>query len=76
MNWQQWYDAYEFYAVASGASSKSEKVQRSLFLHVAGSEAQKAYKTMQIPSEDRDKIKPLIQTFKEYCEKSNITVTR
>ena len=77
MNWQAWYDAYEFYAVASGASSKGEKVQCSLFLHVAGPEAQKAYRTMNIPSEDKDKIKPLVKAFKEYCEKkTNITVIR
>ena len=74
MNWEQWYDAYEFYAVASGASSKSEHVHCSLSLHVAGPEAQTAYKTKHIPSEDRGKIKPLIQAFKDYCKKTNITV--
>ena len=56
---------------------KSEKVQCFTFLHVAGSEAQKVFRTFQMEGSEKDKINPLIQAFKNYCEgKANITVTR
>ena len=46
-------------------------------MHVARPEAQKIYQTMNFTTEDKDKIKPLVAAFNEYCErKTNITITR
>ena len=76
-NWTTWIRAFEYYCVASGVSSKAERVQCCLFLHVAGPEAQKVYANMEVEPSDRDKITPLTQAFREYCMgKANITVTR
>ena len=77
LNWKAWYNAYDVYATAAGVSNKPERVQCCVFLHVAGLEAQKVFRTLNIESEDRDKITPLIDAFREYCVgKTNITVTR
>ena len=74
-NWKTWINAYEIYAGATGASSKSEKVQCFHFLHVAGADAQKLYHTLDIA--DKDKIHSLTEAFREYCAgKANITVVR
>ena len=42
---------------------KAEKVLCCVFLHVAGPEVKKLY---HIDSDERDKIKPLTNTFREY----------
>ena len=76
-NWTTWIRSFEYYCVASGVSSKAERVQCCLFLHVAGPEAQKVYANMDVDPSERDKIVPLTRQFKEYCMgKANITVTR
>ena len=77
LNWKSWYNAFDIYATAAGVANKPEKVQCCVFLHVAGLEAQKVFRTLHIDSEDQDKLTPLINAFKEYCVgKTNITVTR
>ena len=81
MNWRAWISVYEIYAGAAGVTSKVEKTQCFTFLHVAGSDAQKLFRTLHIEvfgqGHDKDKIKPLVQAFKHYCEvKENQTVTR
>ena len=76
-NWISWIRSFDFYATAVGASTKAEKVQCCLFLHVAGPDAQKVHANLDIPETHRDKIVPLIQAFREHCTgKANITVTR
>lgn len=76
-SWKTWYGAYQLYAIASGAVNKPEKTQCALFLHVAGIEAQKVYRSLKIPSANQDKFAPLIAAFNEYCAgKTNITVVR
>ena len=76
-NWRRWFRAYEYYAIATGAIGKAERVQCSLFLHVAGMEAQTLNAQFQYESDEQDRIQPLISKFKNYCVgKSNITVVR
>ena len=77
MNWNAWYHAFEIYAMATGVANKGEKVQCCVFLHVAGAEAQKVFRTLKIEEENQDKLQPLVNAFREYCQgKTNITVTR
>ena len=77
LNWEAWINSYELYAGASGLIGKGEKVQCCAFLHIAGLEAQKLYRTFQIESADKDKIAPMIEIFRQYCSgKANITVVR
>ena len=76
-NWTAWIRAFEYYAAAVGMSSKTERVQCCLFMHIAGPEAQKVYASMDIQPGNNDKIAPLIEVFKTYCTgRANITVTR
>ena len=77
MNWKAWYSAFDIYATAAGVINKPEKVQCCIFLHVAGPEAQKVYRTLEMDSDDKDKLEPLVAAFREYCEgKINLTITR
>ena len=77
MNWKAWYSAFDIYATASGVVNKPEKVQCCIFLHVAGAEAQKVYRTLEMDTNDKDKLEPLVAAFREYCEgKTNLTITR
>ena len=77
MNWKAWYSAFDIYATAAGISNKPEKVQCCIFLHVAGAEAQKVYRTLEFEDDRKDKLEPLVAAFREYCEgKTNLTITR
>ena len=72
-----WIGQYEIYAVATGVSEKAETVQCSVFLHVAGPEAQAVAKTFTFTNEEKDKIAPLKAKMKAHCEGvQNVTVTR
>ena len=74
IHWRIWLDAYELYPTAAGVKMKSEKV---VFLYVAGLNAQKVARSLDIESTDRNKINPLINAFRNYCEgNDNITVVR
>lgn len=75
--WKEWYRAYSFYAVAAGVVDKDEHVQCCVFLHIAGPEAQRLHETMTFNPAEVNKIGPLVQKFKTFCEgKKNLTVTR
>ena len=39
-NWKVWYCAYSFYTTAAGIEQRAEHVQCSVFLHMAGTQAQ------------------------------------
>ena len=67
-NFRDWHRSYQIYAIASGVSEKSQKIQCNVFLHVAGPAAQKVFSTWTIPDDEKDKIEPLITRFKTYCE--------
>ena len=74
-NIRDWHRSYQIYAIASGVSEKSQKIQGNVNLHVAGPGAQKVFTTWIIPDDEKDKIEPLITRIKIYCEKKrNITV--
>ncbi|XP_077862565.1 uncharacterized protein LOC144344556 [Saccoglossus kowalevskii] len=76
-NYKNWLRAYDIYAIASGVTTKDEKVQCNVFLHVAGYAAQKVHATWSFTDEDIDKIAPLRDKFLNYCKgKRNITVIR
>ena len=76
-NWKKWFRAYEIYATAAGVTAKPERVQCSVFLHVAGMDAQSIYSQFQLDAAELDHITPLIEAFRTYCKgKANITVLR
>ena len=76
-NFRDWHRSYQIYAIASGVSEKSQKIQCNVFLHVAGPAAQKVFSTWTIPDDEKDKTELLITRFKIYSEgKRNITVIR
>ncbi len=76
-NYKDWIRSFEIYSIAGGTSEKSELVQCNTFLHVAGPSAQKVFSTFKFDVGDVDKIKPLKDKFKNFCEgKKNITVIR
>jgi hypothetical protein len=73
----KWIDQYNIYAKATGVTGKDEAVQCSVFLHVAGPEAQEIAQTFVFPEEQKDKIDPLKAKMKEHCDgKRNITLIR
>ena len=49
-NFRDWHRSYQIYAIASGVSEKSQKIQCNVFLHVAGPVAQKVFSTWTIDS--------------------------
>ena len=77
LNWERWYTAYDIYSVTSGVRGKPERVQCCVFLHIAGPETQTIYRQFKFEQEERDKITPLVEAFKRYCEgKKSVTVSR
>ena len=76
-NWKKWLTAYKIYAGATGVTAKPEKPQCFVFLHVAGEEAPKLFPTLDIEPSDREKIGPLTDAFRQYCESNaNVTLVR
>ena len=76
-NWRRWYRSYEYYVIATGASGKAERILCSLFLHIAGPDAQTLHAQFEFDSDEREKIQPLTKKFETYCiSRSNITVVR
>ena len=74
-NWKAWYCAYPFYATAEGIKQRAERVQCSVFLHMAGGQAQLA--TMEFAEDEKDRIGPLLRAFQEFCQgKASIIITR
>ena len=49
-NYCRWLQMFEIYAVATGLTSKGQKVQCAAFLHVAGEEAIKVFNTFTFAS--------------------------
>ena len=76
-NYTEWLRTFDIYSIASGISTKDEKIQCNVFLHVAGPDAQKVFSTFTFTDQEKDKIAVLKAKFKTYCEgEKNITVTR
>ena len=62
-NWRRWIQQFRLYLNATGRDKKSEQIQCSTLLAVAGVEALEVYNTFEIPADDKDKIEPLIKQF-------------
>ena len=44
-DFRDWHGSYQLYAIATGVSENSQKIQCNVFLHVAGPAAQKVFST-------------------------------
>ena len=76
-NWKIWHRAYSIYATVVGNETRAERVQCSVFLHMAGEQTQKIFSTMTFAKDEHEWIEPLVKAFCEYCTgKSNIIITR
>ena len=76
-NWRRWIQHFRLYLNATGRDKKSEQIQCSTLLAVAGEEALEVYNRFEIPEDDKDKIEPLIKQFERYCmPRKNITFQR
>ena len=76
-NWKRFKQRFELYNVASGTSTKDEKLQTSLLLHVIGDTALDIYNTFTFDRGDELKLGKVLQKFEEYCTpKKNVTYER
>ena len=76
-NYADWIREFNVYEIATQLTEKPEIVRCATFLHVAGPQAQAIHQTLTFTRDEVNKIEPLKQKFKEYCEpKRNITVIR
>lgn len=77
-NWRRFRQRFELYLTAIGGANKPDKVQSSLFLHVAGEEAVEVYNTFTFEEEgDEHKLTKIMEKFDNYCNpKKNITYER
>ena len=76
-SWKKWKQRWNLYSRASGVNGKEEEIQSAILLHVIGEEGVEIYNTFEFEDADKDKIKPLIQRFEEYCvPKTNVTFER
>ena len=76
-NWRRWKQRWNLYSTASGASEKPESTQCAIFLHMIGEDALSVYDTFQIPTDEIDKVLPLIQRFDEhFAPQKNVTYQR
>lgn len=73
-NWRRFRQRFELYLTAIGGASKPDKVQSSLFLHVAG----EVYNTFTFEEDDdKHKLTKIMEKFENYCNpKKNITYER
>ncbi|KAM4771141.1 LOW QUALITY PROTEIN: uncharacterized protein WCC33_002970 [Rhinophrynus dorsalis] len=73
-NWRRFKQRFELYPSAIDAD---RKMKASLFLHVMGKEALEVYNNFVFSEGDNLKLKPVIDTFEEYCiTKRNVTYER
>ena len=76
-NWRQWIQQFRLYSNATGRDKKSEEIQCSTLLTVAGEEAVEVYKTFDFPKEETNKTEILIKKFERYfTPKKNVTFER
>lgn len=73
-NWRRWIQWFRLYLNATGIDKKPEPVQCSTLLTAVGEEAVEVFNTVNVSSEEEDKIALLINKFEEYCTpKKNVT---
>ena len=66
-NWRRWIQQFKLYLVATARDKKSDAVQCSTLLTVAGEEAIEVYNTFNLTEEETDDIGVLIKKFQDYC---------
>ena len=54
------YRAYSIYAMAAGIETRAERVQCSVFLHVANEQGQKVFSTMTFAENEHEHIEPAL----------------
>ena len=76
-NWRRWIQQFRLYLNATGRDKKSEQIQCSTLLSVAGEDAVEVYNTFVLDEAEQNKIEPLIEKFEQYCTpKKNVTFER
>ena len=76
-NWRRWLQQLRLYYAATGIDKKSEKIQCSTLLAIAGEDAIEVFNTFTFEEDDNDKIGPLIAKFEQHCTpKRNVTYER
>ena len=76
-NWRRWIQHFRLFLNATGRDKKSEEIQCSTLLAVAGEDAMEVYNTFVFAEGEENKIETLIKTFELYCTpKKNVTFER
>ncbi|KAK3745993.1 hypothetical protein QZH41_005776 [Actinostola sp. cb2023] len=76
-NWRRWIQQFRLYLNATGRDKKSEEMQCSTLLTVAGEDAVEVYNTFELNEAEQKKIELLISKFEQYCTpKKNVTFER
>lgn len=76
-NWKLFKQRFNLYLTASGANTKPDETQASIFLHVIGEEGLAIYNTFTFADGMEMKLKSVMEKFEDYCTpKKNITYCR
>lgn len=67
-DWKKWLKSYEWFENATEMVKKSELVQASTFMNVAGPEIANILETLNVSDDDQQKIAPLKKAFNDYFE--------
>ena len=70
--WRVWQENIELY-IDLAMKSHKEKEKYNAALYIIGEEGRKIHSTWTFPEAGRDKVKPLLKKFKEYCTPRNNT---
>lgn len=73
--WRRWSQRFDLYLSASGKVKENEKTQVAILLHLMGEEGIEIYNTFTWePADTSEKIKPVLEKFKNYCNPRKNTV--
>ncbi|KAJ8029680.1 hypothetical protein HOLleu_29132 [Holothuria leucospilota] len=77
-NFKRWKQRFQLYLEASELSTKPEKHQCAVLLHVAGDEALELYNTFTFADEEsKEKVNDVLKKFEEFCNpRKNLTYER
>ncbi|XP_074028346.1 uncharacterized protein [Leptinotarsa decemlineata] len=67
-HWRTWRGRFENYLIASEFLKEDKSVQCAQLLHYMGEDGFKIYSTFKLETDDRNKLKPLMQKFQEHFE--------
>ena len=76
--WTRWQKTFVTYFQACELSKKGKKVQVSILLHVAGTDAQEIHEQFQFDEDgDKDDVTKILAKFEEYCRpRKNVVYER